>query len=165
MSIDGSVFEIPLDSSAETIRLGQVLSRLLTAGDTVALSGQLGAGKTTLVRGILLGLGADPSAASPTFNILHIYETTPPLYHFDAWRFRKPEEFLDIGGEEYLDGSGIAIIEWAEKIAPYLPTILETVDMTFAGPGRHARITFSPRKIMAMGAGMIEELDHLRQAK
>jgi tRNA threonylcarbamoyladenosine biosynthesis protein TsaE len=104
-------------SADETRRLGETLARLLHPGDLLALSGELGAGKTVFVQGLAAGLGSDPSAlvTSPTFVILHEYPGPIPLFHFDFYRLGRPEEVLALGFEEYVEDEGICAVEWAEK--------------------------------------------------
>ena len=109
-------------SPAETLALGARLAAHLGPGDVVALYGDLGAGKTHLVKGLAAGLGLDADeVASPTFVLVHEYATTPPLYHFDAYRTERPDEFTRLGFEEYAEGDGICVVEWPERIAPLLP--------------------------------------------
>jgi tRNA threonylcarbamoyladenosine biosynthesis protein TsaE len=109
-------------SPGETLALGARLARALRPGDVVALYGDLGAGKTHLVKGLAAGLGLDPDeAASPTFVLVHEYPTDPPLYHFDAYRIERPAEFTRLGFEEYAAGDGVCVVEWPERIEPLLP--------------------------------------------
>lgn len=110
-------------SEAETRALGRSLAERLGAGDVVALYGDLGAGKTVLTKGIGAGLGIDPEAVnSPSFTILNEYVPgTLPLYHFDAYRIERVEEFFDLGYEEYFYGDGVCVVEWAEKVERLLP--------------------------------------------
>jgi len=105
----------------ETEELGRRLGALLRAGDVVALKGELGAGKTTLVRGVGQGLGIVDEITSPSFALMHEYAGTPPLFHFDAWMAGREALFLEGGGAEYLGGEGVAIVEWAERVEAYLP--------------------------------------------
>ncbi len=107
----------------QTIRLGNLLGALLAPGDVIALVGELGAGKTTLVKGIAQGLGvADRRAVkSPTFSLIHRYEGRIPIYHFDVYRLRDTQEMFDIGSDEVIYGTGVAIIEWADKVPECLP--------------------------------------------
>lgn len=94
-------------------RLGGGLARVWGAGDIVFLEGELGAGKTTLVRGVLAGLGWEEAVRSPTFNLLHVYETTPPVVHADLYRVQSHE---GVGLEEYLDDH-LVLVEWADRAA------------------------------------------------
>lgn len=108
-------------SDAETLKAGETFSKTLKPGDVVALDGDLGAGKTVLVKGIAKGLGIADVIVSPTFTILREYEGALPLYHFDVYRIGDPDELFEIGFQEYLDGDGICVIEWAEKVPELLP--------------------------------------------
>ena len=110
-------------SVEETRELGRQISALLRPGDIVALYGNLGAGKTEMVRGICAGLGVDElDVNSPTFTILNEYRSgSRPIYHFDAYRLRSIDEFFDLGYEDYFFDEGISIIEWADKVEVLLP--------------------------------------------
>jgi tRNA threonylcarbamoyladenosine biosynthesis protein TsaE len=109
-------------SPAETEAVGRRLAEQLQPGDVVALTGELGAGKTCLVKGIAAGLGIAETVTSPTFTIIHEYGGGRlPLYHVDLYRLDTPEQALAVGIEDYLTGNGITVIEWAEKIEPLLP--------------------------------------------
>lgn len=107
----------------ETIRFGKRLAVLLSPGDVIALVGELGAGKTTLTKGIVQGLGVTDRRAvkSPTFSLVHKYEGCIPIYHFDAYRLEDGEEMLDIGSDEMIYGNGVAIVEWADNVPGCLP--------------------------------------------
>jgi len=110
------------DSPAATHSLGRKLAAGLVAGDVICLNGDLGAGKTLLVKGLAAGLDITEGVSSPTFTILQIYETGRlPLNHFDLYRLETPEELFDIGFEEYLRTDGVTVIEWADKFLPELP--------------------------------------------
>ena len=87
----------------------------------IALSGMLGSGKTVLTRGIARGLGIEGNITSPTFTLICEYEGRLPLYHMDLYRISDPDEFEMTGGRDLLFSGGISVIEWAEKIADYLP--------------------------------------------
>ena len=106
------------------------------------LRGDLGVGKTTLVRGMLRGLGFAGKVKSPTYTIVEPYAVSRlDLYHFDFYRFNLPEEYLDAGLDEYFDGSGICVVEWPDKALPYLPAADLTVQLDEHGTGRAALIT------------------------
>lgn len=126
-------------SSFETEALGERLGALLRAGDMLALYGDLGAGKTTLVRGLARGLGAADRVASPTFVLMHVYEGRVPVYHFDAYRLSGASDLLGIGADEYLEGDGVAVVEWSERAEGILPP--ERVDVHLAmGEGPDERV-------------------------
>ncbi len=103
-------------SPEQTRALGEAVGRLAYAGDVIALTGELGTGKTLFVGGLARGLGVDPATyvSSPTFTIMHRYCGRLPLYHIDLYRIETPEAFASLGLDEYLAGDGVAAIEWAE---------------------------------------------------
>lgn len=109
-------------SAGETIKFGEKLGRLLAAGHVIALVGELGAGKTTLVKGIVQGLGVKDRRAvkSPTFSLIHKYEGRIPIFHFDAYRLEGVQDMLDIGSDEIIFGNGVSIIEWADRVSECL---------------------------------------------
>ncbi len=110
-------------SEEETIALGERIAKKLKTGDLVALSGDLGAGKTTLVKGIAKGLGVKDyrHVNSPSFVIVKEYKGKIPLFHFDIYRLDKLKEIEDIGYEDYLGRRGVVVIEWANKMGRILP--------------------------------------------
>ncbi|HET6878756.1 MAG TPA: tRNA (adenosine(37)-N6)-threonylcarbamoyltransferase complex ATPase subunit type 1 TsaE [Pirellulales bacterium] len=120
-----------------TQKLGIALAKALPRPAVVALSGTLGAGKTRLVQAMAPGIGIDPGqVTSPTFVLLHEYVGDSPLFHFDAYRLTSDEEFWQLGAEEYLYGrtGGIAVIEWAERVAACLPRERLDISIAVAGP-------------------------------
>ncbi|HPI24246.1 MAG TPA: tRNA (adenosine(37)-N6)-threonylcarbamoyltransferase complex ATPase subunit type 1 TsaE [Spirochaetota bacterium] len=90
-------------------------------GDVFAITGDLGAGKTVLAKGIAKGMGVDDEVTSPTFSLLEIYERPLPLYHFDLYRIERTDELDHLCFEEYWEGDGVSVIEWAEHAAERLP--------------------------------------------
>lgn len=126
-----------LESPEATLEWGRTLAKSLTPNTIIALSGELGAGKTHLVKGIALGLGLpiEDEVQSPTFVILSIYDTTPPLYHFDLYRLKGAEEFQALGFEEFFTRGGICAIEWPERIASLLPQNTLHISLSHAGNG------------------------------
>jgi tRNA threonylcarbamoyladenosine biosynthesis protein TsaE len=109
-------------SAAETNRLGQIVGKVLRGGEVLALSGDLGTGKTSLVRGIAVGLGAPPrSVSSPTFVLIHEYHGRLPLAHADLYRIDHARELPQLGLSDYLDGRHVVAIEWAEKAGHEMP--------------------------------------------
>ena len=108
-------------NSKQTKDLGNKLARKLRQGSLVALSGSLGSGKTTMIKGICQGLGVKELVRSPCFVIMTQYKGKLPIYHFDLYRLKNPEELHTIGYEEYFYGEGICLVEWAEKAEGFLP--------------------------------------------
>lgn len=123
----------------ETTRFGERLGMLLSPGDVIALIGELGAGKTTLVKGIVRGLGVTDRRAvkSPTFSLVHTYKGRMPVYHFDAYRLEDAQDMLDIGSDEMISGDGVAIVEWADKVSGCLPK--EYLQITLTAVSAHER--------------------------
>jgi tRNA threonylcarbamoyladenosine biosynthesis protein TsaE len=119
---------------AATESFGRAFAAGLRPGDVVALDGPLGAGKTHFVRAIAEGLGvANPAVVtSPTFVLIQEYDARLPIFHFDAYRLSGPEEFLALGASEYLEGDGVCLIEWAERVRSALPsrTVFVTIEIT-----------------------------------
>lgn len=116
---------IETDRPEDTEIVGQLLARLLTPGSTVSMTGDLGAGKTTLTRGLAAGLGCQGAVASPTFTLLMEHpagERGIALYHFDTYRLETSDAFLEMGFDEYFDRSGICVIEWGDRIKNILPS-------------------------------------------
>ena len=103
-------------STEETIALGARLGAALAPGDVLVLTGDLGAGKTQLTKGLAQGMGITDDVTSPTFNILMVYEgARMPLYHFDLYRLDDPDQLEDIGFYDVLEGDGPCAIEWGEQ--------------------------------------------------
>jgi tRNA threonylcarbamoyladenosine biosynthesis protein TsaE len=132
-------------SPEETDAAGQRLGATLTAGDVVALTGELGAGKTVFVQGVVRALGVTAGATSPTFVLVNEYRGRLPVHHVDAYRTISLAELLDLGLEEMMDGDGVTIIEWAERLEPVLPA--RAVRVRIAGVGDEPReITIDDRR-------------------
>ena len=131
-----------LDHEADTARLGAALAGELRAHEAVCLSGPLGAGKSSLARGLIRALaGADTEAPSPTFTLVQTYETPRfPVAHFDLYRLEKPEEALELGLDEALD-EGAAVIEWPERLGHLLPHDRLDVELHIHGAARRARLS------------------------
>lgn len=105
----------------ETIKLGKIIGERCSSGDIICLMGELGTGKTHLVKGIAEGLGIKDIITSPTFTIVNEYKGRLPLYHFDVYRVNDPDEIEAIGFDEYIFGSGVCVIEWADYIKSLIP--------------------------------------------
>ena len=105
------------------------------------LEGDLGAGKTTLVRGLLRALGDTGPVKSPTYTLVEVHPVSGlDLYHFDFYRFSQPEEYLDAGLDEYFGGQGVCVVEWPDRAAPYLPAADVVFALEHAGAGRVAHV-------------------------
>lgn len=131
-----------LADEGATLALGQRLGLALRPGLKVYLRGDLGAGKTTLVRGVLRALGYQGRVKSPTFALVEVYCVSRLyLYHFDFYRFKNPEEWRDAGFREQFGGPGVCLVEWPEKAAGLLPAPDLTITLEHDGSGRIARLT------------------------
>lgn len=113
--------KIYLEDENKTKEIGYKLGKLLTPGSVICLIGDLGAGKTTMTQSLAKALEVDDYITSPTFTIVNEYEGKMPLYHFDVYRIGSSDEMYDIGYEEYINGEGVCIIEWANLIEDILP--------------------------------------------
>jgi tRNA threonylcarbamoyladenosine biosynthesis protein TsaE len=119
-----------------TRQLGHRLGRLLFPGAVVALVGPLGAGKTHLVRAVAEGLDVPDArlVTSPTFVLIQEYPGRLPIYHFDAYRLSGAVPFADLGAHEYLEGDGVCLVEWADRVEPCLPAEHLRITLTITGP-------------------------------
>jgi tRNA threonylcarbamoyladenosine biosynthesis protein TsaE len=114
--------EITSHTNQETERIGSLLGEMLTRGDIIALSGELGTGKTTFVRGMARGMGiADGEVASPSFTLVNEYAGPLTLFHLDLYRLKDEKELFGIDYEEYIKGDGVTVIEWADRIPQAVP--------------------------------------------
>ncbi|HUK93705.1 MAG TPA: tRNA (adenosine(37)-N6)-threonylcarbamoyltransferase complex ATPase subunit type 1 TsaE, partial [Gaiellaceae bacterium] len=127
-------------SVRETVHLGRRIGELLRPGQVVALIGELGSGKTHLVKGLAAGVGVRRAdrVASPSFTLIHEYHGRIPFYHVDLYRLAAEEEAAGLGFEEYLGGAGVTAIEWADRIPSLLPRELLWVRLRFLD--RHGRL-------------------------
>lgn len=135
-----TLLTLTLTDEAATRRLGARLASLLVAGDVLALAGDLGAGKTTLARGLIqAALGCCEPVPSPTFTLVQTYEPAegPAIWHFDLYRLADPEELIEIGWEEAMAG-GIVLVEWPERAGDALPPATLWLHLEEAGTGRRA---------------------------
>ena len=126
------------DSSEQTERFGEALSRYLEAGTVIALDGDLGAGKTCLTRGIARGMGSSDPVASPTFTIVNEYSGGRlMLFHFDTYRLTGEDDFYASGLDEYFIKGGVCVIEWGGVFEGALPA--NTMKMQISGNGDERR--------------------------
>lgn len=151
------IFEILTDSPAQTIRLGRMVGEILPAGAFVALVGSLGSGKTLLTKGIARGLGVEDAGevTSPTFVLVNEYRGRVPVHHIDLYRLESFPEVEAIGWEEWIDGPGVALVEWADKIEAHLPEERIEVLLQWAGEEKRRLIFYGRGR---KGTQIIEEL-------
>ncbi len=121
------------------MNIAKSLASSLKPGTVIALDGELGAGKTVFVKGIAMGLGIFENITSPTFTIVKEYSGRLKLYHFDVYRIEDSSELFQIGFDEYINGEGVSVIEWAVNIEDTLPS--DTIYINIEGSG------YSQRKI------------------
>lgn len=130
-----------LAAEDDTLALGAELAAGLRPGMVIYLSGDLGAGKTTLARGLLRGLGYQGRVKSPTFTLVEVYKLSKLyLYHFDFYRFNDPRELGEAGFREYFNSDSVCLVEWPEKAAAGLPAADLRILMQGAGSGRSVGI-------------------------
>lgn len=128
-------------SVEQSVRLGVRLGELLEAGDLICLSGELGAGKTVLARGIGRGWGAGVRVTSPTFTLVNNYPRLRDgriLYHIDAYRLDSPADAITAGLEEVLEGEGAVMLEWPERVERFLPAGRLWIEMTYINDTRRS---------------------------
>ena len=131
---------IVTDSEPELEAVGSALAKSLNFGDIIFLEGELGAGKTTVSRGILRGFGYRGIVASPTYTLLELYDlTVHRVAHFDLYRITAAKDLEGIGFRDYLDGQTICLIEWPENGAAFLPAPNLRIILEYAGVGRTVR--------------------------
>ena len=120
------------ESPRETQALGEKLGQTLKQGDVIALIGDLGTGKTCLTQGIARGIGIAPNeiVSSPSYILINEYNGAIPIYHIDLYRLENSEEIAELGLSEYVEGDGICIIEWAERMADALPDTCIKIHIT-----------------------------------
>ncbi len=120
------------NSADETAAIGREYASQAQAGDILALSGDLGAGKTQFVKGLVAGLGSTAAVTSPTFTILHEYGGGRlPAYHFDFYRLESAKAALQIGLDDYFFGEGISIVEWADRFPDLIPERAQWISFEF----------------------------------
>ena len=137
--------EITLNNSDETNALGAQLASKLQAGDVIVLNGDLGAGKTTFTKGIAKGLGIKEIIKSPTFTIIREYQDGRlPLYHMDAYRLENGGA-EDLGLDEYFDGDGVSVVEWAQFAEDELPDEFLAITFKRTDDENKLVLTFDPR--------------------
>jgi tRNA threonylcarbamoyladenosine biosynthesis protein TsaE len=137
---DTSAILLELPTAEHTAALGRRLAGQLACGDLLTLDGPLGAGKTTLVRGLVAGLDGDVGlVASPTFALVHRYQARVPVVHVDAYRLAGAHEWAALGLDELAE-EVLVVVEWAERVRAALPASCWRLELEHAASGRHARL-------------------------
>jgi tRNA threonylcarbamoyladenosine biosynthesis protein TsaE len=150
-----------LQDAAATEAAGRAIAPLLKPGMVVTLSGDLGAGKTTFVRGVLRGLDISGPVKSPTYTLVEPYAVSSLyLYHFDFYRLRDPQEWEAAGFREYFGKQSICLIEWPERVRALLPAIDLQILLEISDPGRRCIVTASSEQ----AEPCIDALAHLAAA-
>jgi tRNA threonylcarbamoyladenosine biosynthesis protein TsaE len=147
-----------LADEGATLALGSNIAEVLQPGLTIFLEGNLGAGKTTLARGILRGLGYLGKVKSPTYNLVELYKFSRLyFYHFDFYRFNNPAEWEEAGFREYFNPDSICLVEWPQKAAGLLPTADLIFFLSISDEGREIKI----RAVTEEGKQCLKELRNL----
>lgn len=157
MNSDSQHLVFPSSSEEMTRQLGQAIGKSLHSGIVLGLTGQLGAGKTRLVQAIASAMGVEKKEVnSPTFVLIQEYEGELPLYHFDTYRLKDTDEFLELGADELMYGEGVCLIEWADRVQEVLPE--DRLDIEIEITGETDR-TFH---LNSRGPESQKVLDHIR---
>lgn len=156
----GETVRLLAPSVEDTRGIGRAVAGLLEAGDVVALSGDLGAGKTAFVQGAASGLGVNEPVTSPTFTLMREYQGVHRVYHLDVYRLDRVQDVLDLGFEELLDARGVLFIEWGDVVEALLPESHLRVDLSMAAPDGDERVV----EVTAAGPSWAERWSSLRAA-
>ncbi|HEX9694382.1 MAG TPA: tRNA (adenosine(37)-N6)-threonylcarbamoyltransferase complex ATPase subunit type 1 TsaE [Actinomycetota bacterium] len=130
--------ELTAGAPEDTMAVGEAVASLLREGDAVALTGELGAGKTTFVRGAARALGFDGPVASPTFTLVREYQGRVRIYHVDVYRLERMQDVLDLGLDEMVAEGGVLLVEWGDAVEGLLPDDHLLAEITLMG-GEDAR--------------------------
>jgi tRNA threonylcarbamoyladenosine biosynthesis protein TsaE len=151
-------FTLYLADEAETLSAGAQLASRLTSGLTIYLHGDLGAGKTTFVRGLLHGLGHEGKVKSPTYTLVEPYVISRfNIYHFDLYRFIDPEEWDAAGFRDYFNPQSVCLVEWPEKAGGLIPEADMDVTLTVQAEGRALTLKANSEQAGQCLSGMISE--------
>ena len=151
--------ELLSETSEDTRAIGETLASLLLPGDAVALSGELGAGKTTLVQGAARGLGCAARVVSPTFTLVREYQGRLTLYHADVYRLERVQDVMDLGFEEMAGPGGVLFVEWGDAVEGLLPPSHLAIELTVPSQAEIRRLL-----VTATGASWAARWDRLEQA-
>lgn len=150
---------LTVNTEQEMLQLGRDLAGVLGENDVVYLLGDLGLGKTVLVRGVAKALGYRGAVTSPTFTIMNVYASTPPIYHFDFYRLDSPD-LADLGLEDYMECGGVSLIEWPQVGKEVLPREAMWLEITLRDDDYDGARRV---KIFAAGQPYQDKLERLRQ--
>ena len=131
-------------SPEATRRLAATLAGELRSGDVILLRGDLGAGKTEFVKGLAEGLAATEPVTSPTFTLMNVYAGSLTIYHFDLYRLECPEELENIGFGEFIEGKGLAVVEWPDRFPAEMPDAYFKIDILPGNGPSERRIHIEP---------------------
>ncbi len=151
-------FDLISKGPEDTMDIGRIIGKNLVGGDVVALVGELGAGKTCLTQGIAKGLGISDNyyITSPTFTLINEYPGKIPLYHMDVYRLSGSIELEDMGCKEYFYGTGVVVIEWAEKVLDLLPEETFIISLDHVDSSER-KINVSCKSGLSRVIGMLKE--------
>src|SRR6266567_1981734 len=135
--------ELATATPQETKAVGKAIAEVLGSGDVISLTGDLGAGKTTLVQGMAKGLGVTQPVLSPTFTLVRQYHGIAPVYHMDVYRLERLQDVIDLGFDEMIDRGGIVLIEWGDAIEALLPPNFLQVELTMPDSWEGRRLGLS----------------------
>jgi len=154
LDVHADAEQVRLPAAAHTRRLGETLGAFLQPGDCIALFGPIGAGKTTLVQGLAVGVGSERRATSPSFVLVHQYQGRPTLLHADLYRLQDGVEFEDLGLAEMAESEGAALaIEWCERCVEALPADRLEIHLTHTPTGRDGEL----RGVGCRGARLLRQ--------
>ncbi len=142
---------------ADTQALAGGIAQFVVGGDLILLSGELGTGKTAFSQGFGAALGVTGRITSPTFILVQTYEGRIPMHHVDAYRLENIEEAVDLGLPELLDGGGVTVVEWGERIRSTLPVDLLDIRLEYGDRDNDRRVEITP-----VGRSWIERVDRLK---
>ncbi|MBN2780618.1 MAG: tRNA (adenosine(37)-N6)-threonylcarbamoyltransferase complex ATPase subunit type 1 TsaE [Candidatus Marinimicrobia bacterium] len=134
-------------SPGDTVALGSRIASQFRPNDVVALYGDLAAGKTTFTQGVCTRLHADQPATSPTFTLINEYSGDLPIFHFDCYRIKHPDEIIMLGFDEYLEKDGVVLIEWPENIAAHIPEDCLELHLSYVDDHTREIVIRSPREL------------------
>ncbi len=148
------MLKITTNSPEETFEFGKRLAKDLRSGDVICLQGDLGAGKTSLAKGICRGLGVVDQITSPTYKIVNEYRGRMKVVHMDLYRIKNEEQLHDIGFNDYIYGDGVKIIEWPDKSGTLMPDNYLDINLSGQGNTREIRLIPQANKFI----GLVSEL-------